>query len=378
MNRAAASIDLIGQRFEAIESGTKKVTRALSDATGALNLLGEQGRVAAAALTPLANALNTISDANGALGTFFRGSSAARNMFSRLSSLIPAIGAVVTAGTALYGTYRAVVPATEAATDAEKKYQEMLRATEPYVRSTAEAVRDLEAAKRADARATTEGTIAALKADIAEYERDLEYLRELEQSAESQANAPVRRGALRGGAARQALENLPDTIREIEGKLSSLNRRLSESYARLESVDRPAEQAAQSLRSAARATGALEEALARLRIGRADTIDELKQQVSEVKQIWQATLTPFERYVQGSERIGELRETIESLYGAEGADVIIDRQARALQSALESAEARTERASDAARQLGMTFESAFERAIAGGEKLSVVLTALAN
>jgi phage-related minor tail protein len=65
-------------------------------------------------------------------------------------------------------------------------------------------------------------------------------------------------------------------------------------------------------------------------------------------------------------------------FGIEGASEIISRRAEELVEILDKAENQAGKTNDVARQLGFTFESAFEDAILRGRKLSEVLQGIAT
>ena len=95
--------------------------------------------------------------------------------------------------------------------------------------------------------------------------------------------------------------------------------------------------------------------------------------LQEAGRLYEETRTPLERYVAALERLGELRPVLEDRFGASEADAIIGRRAQALLDELNRAEQQTAQVDDVARQLGLTFESAFEGAIVRGRSVSDVL-----
>jgi hypothetical protein len=98
--------------------------------------------------------------------------------------------------------------------------------------------------------------------------------------------------------------------------------------------------------------------------------------LQEAGRLYEETRTPLERYVAALERLGELRPVLESRFGAEQADAIIGRRAQALVDELDRAGQQTAQVDDVARQLGLTFESAFENAIIRGRSFSDVLAGI--
>jgi hypothetical protein len=97
------------------------------------------------------------------------------------------------------------------------------------------------------------------------------------------------------------------------------------------------------------------------------------QALSEVARLYEETRTPIERYIEALERLGQLRPVLELRFGAEQANEIISRRAEALVNELNRAERQVTQVDDVARQLGLTFESAFENAITRGQSFSSVL-----
>jgi hypothetical protein len=104
---------------------------------------------------------------------------------------------------------------------------------------------------------------------------------------------------------------------------------------------------------------------------------EENQALTETSRLYDETRTPLEKYIEALERLGELRPLLELRFGIEGASEIISRRAEALVDILNKAENQTGKVNDVTRQLGFTFESAFEDAIVRGRKLSEVLQGLA-
>jgi hypothetical protein len=104
---------------------------------------------------------------------------------------------------------------------------------------------------------------------------------------------------------------------------------------------------------------------------------EENQALTETSRLYDETRTPLEKYIEALERLGELRPLLELRFGIEGASEIISRRAEALVDILNKAENQTGKVDDVTRQLGFTFQSAFEDAIVRGRKLSEVLQGLA-
>jgi hypothetical protein len=100
---------------------------------------------------------------------------------------------------------------------------------------------------------------------------------------------------------------------------------------------------------------------------------EENQALSETARLYEETRTPIERYIDALERLGQLRPALELRFGAEQANEIISRRAQTLVDELDRAERQTNQVDDVARQLGLTFESAFENAITRGQDFSSVL-----
>ena len=380
MNRAVATIDRTGQRFDAVESGIKKVNRALGDATGALTLFGSGGLQVAQRLAPVSGALSTVADAAGALTNLFRGGAAGLG----LSSIVPVLGAVVTAATGLYGIYRLLAPATEQAASSEKDYEEALKFTEDRLKTAEERTRALTEAKERQVGVTIRSRQEILAEALAQRQADLAFAQSAAAEAARQAQNPARRGTLRQGVAGQAVQGSNQVEREITADIERLNRELERANAGLTRLAAPVSSgAATGLRNAAAAAQVLEQALARLRAGPAGQtyaagLNQIGEAAQQAGAIIESNLTPYQRYVQELERIGTASETILARQGQVEGEATIRRATEGALQRLREQESQTNRASNAARELGLTFSSAFEDAVVGGKKLSDVLKGLAS
>jgi tape measure domain-containing protein len=182
-----------------------------------------------------------------------------------------------------------------------------------------------------------------------------------------------RLAALATGERAEALKRLERSAREAasaeERRLETL-RRQAEVAALVDERERFVAERVAGLTGAQRAEAErLANALFELQEARRAESTAL----AEAGRLYEETRTPLERYVAALERLGELRPVLERRFGAEGADEIIGRRAQGLLDELGKAEQQAGKVDDVARQLGLTFESAFEAAIAGGQSFGDLL-----
>lgn len=96
----------------------------------------------------------------------------------------------------------------------------------------------------------------------------------------------------------------------------------------------------------------------------------------EAERLYESVLTPAERYAQTIERIKQLME--QGAFGDPQSTDTWDKVSKVQQRMQEQMQAKTDRLSDSARELGLTFSSAFEDAVVGGKKLQDVLAGVAQ
>jgi phage tail tape-measure protein len=89
----------------------------------------------------------------------------------------------------------------------------------------------------------------------------------------------------------------------------------------------------------------------------------------EIKSLTESMLTPMERY---NKRIKELRDLLKEGLSVETYNRAVKKAGEDLDEALD----KTDKVGEAAKELGMTFSSAFEDAMAGGKGLSEILNGL--
>ncbi len=110
-----------------------------------------------------------------------------------------------------------------------------------------------------------------------------------------------------------------------------------------------------------------------------DAEREVNDVLRERERLIQSNETAYERYQRRLETLGRLVERADRI-GRPIADEVVQREAVAALEELDAAGRRlgdaTERTSDTARELGLTFSSAFEDAVLRGEKLRDVLQGL--
>ena len=209
------------------------------------------------------------------------------------------------------------------------------------------------------ARVDFERRDAALAAERAESER-------IANQSFRRQTSPEQIAALRAAQAQN--------IAEIEAQRSVLRQQLeaiSEAERRLFNAPLPpgTEPPARESRIA---SGEVERVLARLRA-------EQEQITRAAEQLAAANRTADEVYQDQIRTINELVPRLESLYGVERANEIAARASvAAYEQRSRALERGAENGANAARELGLTFESAFENAIIRGQKLSQVLQGLAS
>lgn len=96
----------------------------------------------------------------------------------------------------------------------------------------------------------------------------------------------------------------------------------------------------------------------------------------EAERLYESVLTPAERYAQTIERIKQLME--QGAFGDPQSTDTWDKVSKVQQRMQEQMQAKTDKVSDSARELGLTFSSAFEDAVVGGKKLQDVLAGVAQ
>jgi hypothetical protein len=162
--------------------------------------------------------------------------------------------------------------------------------------------------------------------------------------------------------------------------------RTARSLAETERRNRDAEAAAREAEANARRGGRAGEAAARreareaARLAERDLASEERGNaaaVRELEQALRAVETPLERHFRQIVELGELQDRLAEA-GQPLATEDYDRLVRGYDQQLEQAEAAANRTNSAARELGMTFSSAFEDAIVKGKDLQEVLQGVAE
>jgi tape measure domain-containing protein len=215
-------------------------------------------------------------------------------------------------------------------------------------------------------------------AEIETAERESLFRRIEEQDRASYQAAEARR--------RRAAQDILDLRRDLDDRFR-IERQHEERVRRLRDAEAAgAIDAAERQRLETLATNERDEALRKLegtsrrvtaaRNDERDAERELNDVLRERERLIQANENAYERYARRLDALGRLAERAERL-GVPIPDEFIQREAEAALQALEEASNRvgdaTERANDTARELGLTFSSAFEDAVLRGEKLRDVL-----
>jgi hypothetical protein len=206
-----------------------------------------------------------------------------------------------------------------------------------------------------------------------EYQERLDRIR---RGAEAGAIDPAERERLETEALRardQALARLEPRVARVA---DAEGRRLEQLRQALELEGIAGERERFIAQQVAGTTGRLREETERLAGALFDAREARRAEAEagrEAEQVYREALTPLERYVEQLERLGALRGTLEARFGAERAGEIIGRTAERYLAELQRAEQQVGQVDDVARQLGLTFESAFEGAIVRGRSFGDVL-----
>ena len=245
---------------------------------------------------------------------------------------------------------------------------------------------------REQAGVTRTGLIAEIRQQLDEAQREIATLEAEAHTAEERARQILNPDNRAGGGNEAALrrQRAAEDIARLQENLDARLRIEREFQARLTRI-REAEaagaiDAAEGQRLAAAATRERNEALSRLdgTVRRAttgtrenrDAERELNEVLRDRERLIQQNETAYERYQRRVETLGRLVERSERV-GRPLPDETIRREATAALEELERAERRVaegaERTRDVARELGLTFSSAFEDAIIRGKRFSEVL-----
>lgn len=221
----------------------------------------------------------------------------------------------------------------------------------------------------------------ALLADVEDAERAAVARRIEEQDRAGQQAADARR--------RRAAQDVLDLTRDLDDRFR-IEREYQDRLRRLREAEAAGGvSAAERQRLEALATGERDEALRRLegttrRVTAAkrdnrDAERELNETLRERERLIQGNETAYERYARRMDTLGQLVARAEQA-GQPVPDQTIRREAARALEELEAGGKRlgevTARSSDAARELGLTFSSAFEDAVLRGERLRSVLQGL--
>jgi len=245
---------------------------------------------------------------------------------------------------------------------------------------------------REQAGVTRTGLIAEIRQQLDEVQREIATLEAEARTAQERARQILNPDSRTGGGNEAALrrQRAAEDIARLQENLDARLRIEREFQARLTRI-REAEaagaiDAAEGQRLAAAATRERNEALQRLTTSQRgatagtrenrDAERELNEVLRDRERLIQQNETAYERYQRRVETLGRLVERSERV-GRPLPDETIRREATAALEELERAERRVaegaERTRDVARELGLTFSSAFEDAIIRGKRFSEVL-----
>ncbi len=413
--QALASGVLQGDELRSILEGLPTLAQALAGelgvSIGELRKLGSEGKLTADTVFPAL--LRAVERVNGeferaplSVGRAFGQLTAAADQF--LARLDHAVGVSNTLARALSGAAGALdglrrgtgllTPAEQAAD--RRRQAEALRAEIARLEAEAEGA-SLRAQPR---RGSIRAGLAGIATDQAGVDRAgrldelrRQYAELAEEIARGEREAEARGQAERETAAARATEarrrRAVEEVEELRRALDARARITAEYEDRVRRL-RQAEaaggiDAAERLRLEALATRERDEALRRLEgttrqvaaAGRdnRDAERELNEILRERERLIQGNETATERYARRLEELGRLVERAQRA-GQPIPDETIRREAQRALDELENGNKRLEdsaaRGSDAARELGLTFSSAFEDAVLRGERLRTVVQGL--
>jgi hypothetical protein len=388
--RTAAATAIFGDRL-----GQRMIPFLLQGREGLERLTAEALRFGAIADADLIAKADAASDKIAALERAF--SSLARNLIAQvapaLTRVADAINRVVTGAT--IAERRASLEQTRDALQRRLNELEAEQAGQPAVSSQPRRgtiQRGAAGTAREQAGVTRAGLIAEIRKQLNEVQREIAALEAEARAAEERARQILNPDSRAGGGNEAALrrQRAAEDIQRLQESLDARLRIEREFQSRLNRI-REAESAgaidtAEAQRLVTAATRERDEALQRLtgtqrratnatRDNR-DAERELNEVLRERDRLIQQNETAYERYQRRLENLGLLVERAERV-GRPIPDETIQREATSALEELERAERRVEesgnRARDAARELGLTFSSAFEDAIIRGKKFSDVL-----
>jgi hypothetical protein len=388
--RTAAATAVFGDRL-----GQRMIPFLLQGREGLERLTAEALRFGAIADADLIAKADEASDKIAALERAF--SSLVRNLIAQvapaLTRVADAINQLVTGAT--IAQRRASLEQTRDALQQRLRELENEQAGQPPAappprRGTIQ--RGARDAAREQAGVTRAGLIAEIRQQLDEVQREIAALEAEARAAEERARQILNPDSRAGGGNEAALrrQRAAEDIQRLQENLDARLRIEREFQSRLSRI-REAEAAgaidtAEAQRLVTAATRERDEALQKLtgtqrRAANAtrdnrDAERELKEVLRERERLIQQNETAYERYQRRLENLGLLVERAERV-GRPIPDETIQREATSALEELERAERRVEesgnRARDAARELGLTFSSAFEDAIIRGKKFSDVL-----
>lgn len=385
------AVNRASESFNALETRTNGARRAVNDLRGAMELLGAGG--AAGSLGSVASYVGNLADL---FGTASLAAGRLEGVAGLLSSRLAALAGLVALPLFLQSVGLGINSAGEAATDAATatdRWQRALEAINPTLDQLADKARkaavetaranlaalELEYGRNIETRGALIGQVSDLDRQVAGGERGVTRARE--RLADFDRSPPIL-----GAAVERA--NLQAELKAAEDALKALQERRGQIIRDVESMGTAADQFEQRRL----------EILGTVQLGpnppgpetgtsggRAPRAAAQREDpaVQEARRLFDSTRTSAEQYEATITRLGELRPTLEQLFGTEGADEIVARRAEQALATLERAEQGGERikrlgeqaakTSRDARELGNAFASAFEDAVQNGKNLGDVL-----
>lgn len=394
-SQAAATIDQGMKRamtgFDGAERGVKRLGRGVNDVRGLLNLFGNSGSEVGRALGGLSSTVMDVADAVSVLG------------ISVTRSPLGIIALTLSAVTAAYFYLRDGVDSTKAAQDAYNSSLDSLKTVAGEGKGSLEdltkAYKDLTAAQRESERIDILGAI-----------RDQQKVIEAQKQAAGD-QVPSFLGNLMMTHTKDMNYPLLAKARDTYGQTGDITQLQNDLYAagykdQAFAIGGAKDKAAEAAKQIERLNAQMKvldgnitpEVKELLGIGDGnkksagggsgsgkdfnDVIDRLSKESAAMQQaraakagqIYDATRTVDEKFAQAKAELDALRAEFPELIN----DDTYQRQLQQLQDGLDKAKSKTDDLSDATKELGLTFQSAFEDAVIEGQNLQSVLAAVAK
>ncbi|MBY5984458.1 hypothetical protein KUW18_10185 [Halomonas sp. DP5Y7-2] len=338
---ASAKVMLSSNRIE--EQATRG-TAAHRFALDALSASRVRAAEAAGAHTAATNA------ATAAMG---RASIAARGLSGAVALLGGPVGAAVIAAGSIY------------------YFREELGLVQPKIESVTSTVDALTDSINMNSEAALKNGISKLSADIADLQRAAQTARAERDAIQMQGPGPgyVGIGPGAGPGRNQAVE----AVRQIETEIASYDEAVVQLENRLESLGESSIKPTNSLRALAESTSEADKAAKELAESQQRLIDRLFPLEAARRQFREEMeLLDLKAATDNTFRLAEAQERLRTQYSAELTGGFME------QIATGGLAEKVKETDDLTRDLGLTFSSAFEDAIVGGEGFREVLSGIAE